>query len=436
MTTPDPALRRSTWQAVRDNPEWRKLFFARTISLLGDWFNVLAVVHLLGVEKSTALAIAIVFVLKQVPIFVLGPAAGVLADRFDRKKIMIGCDLIAAGIVLCFLLFAVFRSTTLLYVLVALQLSVTTFFEPARQSVFPSVVARRDLLAANAISAASWSVMFTFGSFAGGVVLAFLGWQAAILIDAGTYLLSAGILLRLRVPPREPAEDLEARRHARASERSLRTLLGIDDVAQGLRYIARSREVLSLILVKFGWGTMGAVTLLLTLLGRSTPYQFGGREELGISFLWGCRGLGTLFGPFLARAWSRDDPQRMKHALSIAYFVAPALYFAVFWSADSWVWTGVLVFGAHLAGSTLWVLSTVLLQRIVPEAYRGRTFAAELGLVMFSSALSQIGYATLIDTKILSLLDCFVVAPIVCLIPAGLWLRNRRRESQEMRASA
>ena len=427
--------RRSTWAAFRDNPEWRKLFVARTISLLGDWFNALAIVYLLGVGDSSAIAIAIVFVLKQVPIFLFGPAAGVVADRFDRKKIMIGCNLLAATIVLGFLLYEFTSSSLLLYVLVALQLSVTTFFEPARQSVFPSVVQKRDLVAANVISSASWSIMFTLGSFVGGVVLALLGWQAAIVIDALTYLVSASILWTLKVPPREGAAELQ-RPAAAAEPRSLKKLLGIDDMISGLRYILRTREVFSVILVKFGWGTMGVVTLLLTLLGRSEDYRLGGRAELGISFLWGCRGLGTLFGPFLARAWAGSDPERLKHTLTVSYFAAPLFYLAVYHFYGNWLVTGLLVFAAHLAGSTIWVISTVLLQQVVPEAYRGRTFAAELGLVMLSSALSQVGYAVLMDSDVLSLRACFVAAPIVCLVPALLWLRNRRKEQQELRASA
>jgi MFS family permease len=433
--------KRSTWAAFRDNPQFQRLFVSRTISLLGDWFNALAIVYLLGVERSTAMAIAIVFVLKQVPVFLLGPVAGVLADRFDRKKIMIGCNLIAAGLVLCFLLFAIWPEPMLLYVLVALQLSVTTFFEPARQSVFPSVVQKRDLTAANALSAASWSVMFTLGSFAGGVVLAFFGWQAAIVVDALTYLVSAAILWRLNVPPREKPADAELEVDSIPAtgqvpeRRDWRRLLGIEDVVLGLRYIVRTREVLSIILVKFGWGTMGVVTLLLTLLGRSESYQLGGREELGISFLWGCRGLGTLLGPFMARAYAGEDSERMKRSLTFAYFFAPAMYVAIWLGPQTWWYTGALVFVAHLAGSTLWVISTVLLQQIVPESYRGRTFAAELGLVMFSSAMSQIAYALLIDYGVLSLWACFLVAPIVCLLPAWVWLRNRHRERQEMPAS-
>ncbi|PIE24621.1 MAG: hypothetical protein CSA62_01975 [Planctomycetota bacterium] len=423
------------WAIIRDNPQWRKLFLARTTSLLGDWLNALAIVYLLGEGSSSAIAIAIVFVLKQVPIFLLGPAAGVFADRYDRKKIMVGCNLLAAALVLGFLLYEFTESSLLLYVLVALQLSVTTFFEPARQSVFPSVVPKRDLVVANVISSASWSIMFTFGSFAGGVLLALLGWQAAIVIDAITYLISASILWTVKLPPRE-ATVAEESPEAGSEPRGLKRLLGIDDMISGLRYILSTREVFSVILVKFGWGTMGVVTLLLTLLGRSEPYQLGGRPELGISFLWGCRGLGTLFGPFLAQGWAGSAPERLKQTLTISYFAAPLCYFAIYFFYGHWLITGLLVFAAHLAGSTIWVISTVLLQQVVPETYRGRCFAAELGLVMFSSALSQILYAILMDSEILSLRGCFIAAPMLCLLPALLWLRNRRKEQQELRASA
>jgi len=423
---------RTIRDAFRDNPEWRKLYLARTISLLGDWFNLLTVVYLLGKgETHSAIAFAIVFALKNMPVFLFGPAAGVVADRYNRKRIMIACDLLAMGIVLLFLFSESVGSKLYIYILVALQLSVTAFFEPSRQSVLPSVCKKEDLLSANALSSASWSIVFTLGSFLGGVVLAFLGWKVAIVIDAATYLISASILLSLRVPPRDSASPILSP----TQKKTWRQVLGIEDAILGLRYILNHVEVRRLILVKFGWGTMGAITLFLTLLGATDAYLFAGKPELGISYLWGCRGIGTLFGPFLARYWAKSDNARLKTTLTVAYFVAPLFYLLVAFTQQDWLLTGLLVYLSHLGGSTLWVISTVLLQGIVPEEFRGRTFAAELGLVTLAMSVSNLVYAAFLELGWLDLTACMIVAPLVCLLPAFHWLRGQRQSKEAPIAS-
>jgi MFS family permease len=407
------------------NPHWRRLYLARTISLFGDWFNALAIIHLLGNgERASALALAVVFVLKQLPVFLLGPIAGVVADRAHRKIILITCDLLAAVTVLCFLL--VEKGNLLpIYILTALQISLAAFAEPARQALTPTLVGMDDLLEANALSSATWSLMFTLGSALGALVLALVGWQAAITIDAITYLISASLLLGL------PYHLTHAPRRLQTKAKGLLALLGWDDIREGLRFIRHHPDVRRIILVKFGWGSMGAVSLFLTLLGAENAFRLQGSADLGIGFLWMCRGLGTGIGPFIARWYAGNSQDRLQKTLTFAFFVAPLLYLAVALSPNPWM-AGAFVFFAHLGGSTLWVISTVLLQQIVPEHVRGRTFAAELGLVMLSSATSQVLYALLMDKGGLSLQYTILLAATLCLIPAALWFQSRKRLASQI----
>ncbi len=404
----------------RRNPYWRRLYLARTISLFGDWFNALAIIHLLGNgERASALALAVVFVLKQLPVFLLGPIAGVVADRAHRKKILITCDLLAAVTVLGFLLVGK-GNLFPIYALTAVQISLAAFAEPARQALTPTLVGMDDLLEANALSSATWSLMFTLGSALGALVLAWIGWRAAITIDAITYLLSASLLAGL------PFDLTQAPKRIQAKAKGLLALLGWEDIREGLRFIRHHGDVRRIILVKFGWGSMGAISLFLTLLGAEKAFRLQGSADLGIGFLWMCRGLGTGIGPFIARWYAKDDQDRLQKTLTFAFFAAPLLYMAVAIAPNPWV-AGAFVFLAHLGGSTLWVISTVLLQRIVPEHVRGRTFAAELGLVMLSSATSQVVYALLLDKGGISLQSTILLAATLCLVPATLWFFSRKR---------
>jgi MFS family permease len=416
-TPAEPAAEARTLRdALRDNPEWRRLYFARTASLLGNWLNTLAIVHLLGEgEVTAALPLAVVFVLKQAPVTLLGPAAGVVADRRDRRSIMIVCDLLSAAVVLGFFAVSPGDSLSFIYGLTLLQIAVTTFFDPAYRAVIPDLVQPKDLIAANAISSVTWSACFALGTALGGFVLYAFGWKVAIALDAISYVVSALLIVTVRDtrtrPPRRP----------RVQRPSLAHLLGWHDMVAGMRYVAKPGPVRAMLAVKPVWGAMGALTLFLTLLGTAPAHRLADSGDLGISFLWFCRAVGTGVGPLFARAYARGEPRRLRTSIAIGFVVALISY-ATLPLVGSWWLAGMVVFVAHLGGAAVWVMSTVLLQQLVPSELRGRTFAAELGLVMLTSSLSHLVYAALIDFGVLSLQEAIFAAAAVCSVGALLWM--------------
>lgn len=410
---------RGILDALRDNPQWRRLYVARTASLFGNWFNTLAIVHLLGGEgKGGALALALVFILKQLPAALLGPLAGVIADRLDRRRIMIVCDLLDAGLALSFLFLAAGGPRWPIYALAAGQIAVATVFDPARQAVVPSVVQRRDLVAANALGSVTWSAMFALGTALGGIVLATLGWRWAIGIDAASYLLSAVLIATMRIPRRV---------RERANERpSWSRLLGVDDFVEGLRYILRDRKVRSIIAVKMTWGANGALTLFLTLLGMSPAFQIMGSPDLGVALLWTSRAIGTGVGPLIARLYAGEDEARLRKSIAAGFVVAVTCYLGIAFAPGPAVAVP-LVFLAHLGGAVVWVMSTVLLQMTVPDELRGRTFAAEMGLVMLTSSLSHLVYGAVIDLLGFGLRTTMLLCAAVFAVAIATWIARGMR---------
>jgi len=405
---------RTLMDALRDNPEWRRLYFARTISLVGNWLNTLAIVHLLGSgEHSSALALALVFVLKQVPVTVFGPAAGVVADRYQRRNIMVVVDVLSATLVLGFLFAHPGGSHVYIYALTLLQIGAVTYFDPAYRATVPDIVREDDLVAANALSAVTWSATFAVGTALGGLVLYLFGWRVAFALDAATYIVSALLIRSLRAPGPAP--------RARGISVGLMGLLGIDEMIAGVRYVLRTPAVRSIIVVKFIWGIMGALTLFLTLLGAQPGYRIFGSGDMGISFLWFCRAIGTGAGPPIARHFARGDERRLRLSIAIGFAIAIAFYAVIPLMPTFWL-AGLSVGVAHVGGSMVWVMSTVLLQQRVPSEYRGRTFAAELGLVMLASSASHLVYATLLDHTALTLTGAIPLAAGVCAIFAAFWV--------------
>ncbi len=126
--------------------------------------------------------------------------AGILADRFDRRRLMIIADLLRAVLVLGFLFVDSVAGLPLLYVLIVLQVALGAVFEPANRALMPTLVTQRELLTANATLAATWSTILAVGAALGGLVTAAIGSEAVFVIDSLTYLASAACIGSIRMP--------------------------------------------------------------------------------------------------------------------------------------------------------------------------------------------------------------------------------------------
>ena len=189
------------WQLLRENRNYARLYFARVVSLFGDWFNLLAVLALLrAIGHEGAGVFGGIFIAKSVANLVMLPFSGVIVDRLSRRKVMILSDLGRALVVgLMFLVFW-FPSIWLVYGLLLLQSALSAFFEPARSALLPDIVLKRELTAANALGAATWSTMLAIGSATGGIFTEIFGWEWALVVDIGTYIFSAYLLLKIKEP--------------------------------------------------------------------------------------------------------------------------------------------------------------------------------------------------------------------------------------------
>ena len=152
---------------VRGNRNFRFLWLGQVVSQLGDWFNAIAVYALLLDLTGSATAVATMMVVQQLPSAVLGPWAGAFVDRFDRRRVMIVADACRAVIVLGLLLVDSASTIWLAYVIVGGAVLATSFFEPARSAILPSLVSRDELLPANSLSSATWAVMLAVGASVG-----------------------------------------------------------------------------------------------------------------------------------------------------------------------------------------------------------------------------------------------------------------------------
>jgi MFS family permease len=250
------------------------------------------------------------------------------------------------------------------------------FFDPARNAITPDVTSREELIAANAISGATWSAMLAIGAALGGVVAGTLGTDAAFIIDAASFVLSA--LFIWAVPVRE----------THLGER--RPTSRLQEFREGLAFVFSHRDIALYTLTKSLWSLGGGVLLLLTLFGRRI-FPLGMDGALSIGLLYAARGVGAGIGPLLARRLGGDGERFLRRAIGPAIALTGAGY-ALVSGSPSLLLAACGVMIAHIGGSTQWVFSTALLQLNVPGRLQGRVFAVEGALLTLATALSS--YAT------------------------------------------
>jgi MFS family permease len=410
------------WALLRDNARYRRLWTGLVVSMAGDWFRTIALYHLvLHLTGTSGLALSGVVLAQTLSLFLLSPVAGVVADRFSRKAVMIGADLVRAGLALGFLLITSADRVWLVYVLTAALMGVAAFFNPAHAATIPNITTRRELMAANALASASWAAMLAIGAALGGVVAALLGTGAAFVINAATYVVSALCISTVPIPPTLTAE--------RSS--SDRPHNGWQDFWQGLRYMSALPPVLRLLSVKAWSAGVGGGLLVLFALFAEKLFQAG---AMGMGTLYMTRGLGAMLGPLLARRLVGETPAAMARTISVAFFISASFHLTFAYMPTLWLAAAAL-FLATMAANVLWVFSSTLLQLSVPDAYRGRVFATDFAMFTVVMSVSTFLTGWSLDHSAATPRTLAAILGGLLFLPGLFWLPITLRQQPVLAAS-
>lgn len=382
LTTAAPAPNaglRASLSLLHRNRDFRSLFIASVSSLGGDWFLWVAINSLIYQATQKALYVGLALLAQELAFFLASPIGGVLADRLDRRKLMIGCDLARAVICVAFLL--VGRDTLwLAYVLLPLLATFAAPFDPAFSAATPNVVEPEDLPAANALNGSLWGTMLAVGAGLGGLISAKFGADTAFLVDAVSFLASAALLMSIR------------RRFSEARLESFEHPSAIEATRETWRFARRDHRVLSLLAVKFGFGVAAGLLALIPVMALGV---FNG-GKIGFGILMAARGVGALIGPFLGHRIAGPGHRRLFPAIGLSLAVFGLGYLAM-GQAPSLAIAAVAICVAHLGGGSQWMLSTYGLQVLVPDHVRGRIFGFDYMLVTLSLAVSAVVASAVAD---------------------------------------
>lgn len=422
------ALGKNSWRMneyldlLRRNPNFRNLWFGSVVSQFGDWFNVIAAAELITRLTDSGIALSYLFLARFLPLFIFSPIAGVLADRFDRRRIMILSDVLRGVTVLGFLLVRDPGDIWFFYLLTIVQFSLSALFTPARGAVLANVVRPGELVAANALDSLTWSTMLALGAFMGGVVAAFFGAETAFLADSASFLLSAYFIARISLPPRVTAGAPTGSGGGNASARSRFPLLA------GFKYLLNEPFIMGIALAKAGgslvWGAINVleITYANDLFPLPDSGRFGvsdpGTATLGLIYV--VSGIGTGLGPLAMRRWLGDSTRRLMLGVTLGFLIMTVgtVWLSIVSSLGSLLFATLI---RTLGTGTLWVFSAALLQTIVPDQYRGRVFAFEFAALTLTQSISTLASGHLIDTWGLSIQGVMAVMGITSGLMALLW---------------
>jgi MFS family permease len=340
----------STNDSLLNNSRFLRLWIGQGTSFLGDAVSMVALVVLVVQVTGSASAVGGALIARLLPTLA-SPLAGVLADRLDRRLVLVASDLARASLVVG-LIFATNLAT--IYVLVFLLGLARTLFNPTVRAAFPSVVGGGDLTRANALIGGTFSVSETAGPALGGLLVATVGVDAAFVLDAGTYLISAAMFSLISLP-RPEREEEEAG-------------LG-EDLRSGFAYLASSRVPLAIVLGAFLTVMTTNITIPAEVFLAKRIFDAG---NAGYGLLVGLYGGGMVLGSALMVALG--DRVRL----------LPLYFFGIFAMALALLGTGLSpTFGlaivtlvvAGFANGTENVTTDTILQKRVPEAFLGRVFS-------------------------------------------------------------
>lgn len=358
----DPmATPRTTLQLIRRG-QFARLWFAGAVSSLGDWVSLFATLALGNALGGTP-GVAVPLIGRFLPAVLFGAVSGVIADRFDNRKVMYVSDFARGVLVLGLIL--VDSLTALFFVTLFIEMF-SLIRQPAREAAMASIVSGQELIGANSVS-----VLATYGSIpvAGIIWTVFAtiapdgAWTSAFVFDSATFMTSAVLMVLITLPTRQAVEERQR------GGWSIRAALS--DFVDGIRYVATHPWIRIPV-----FGITGALFggAALFVLGEPFSQDVLGLGSRGFGIVAATLGIGIAAGVLLANYLERLEMEiAFGFAISLVLAGVGVLIVA-FTDILPTAAAGAFVAGLGTGGT--YVLGFTAIHSAVDDDLRGRTFGA------------------------------------------------------------
>lgn len=357
--------------AVLRDRELRALWFADWINDVGNFVTFIALAVYINRLTGSAAAVGLAMALRSIPWFTIGPVAGVLADRMDRRAVMIGCSLIRAVLVGA-LPFS--REAWQAYALSFGSSLFGPIFRPARAALLAQVAPKDQLVPALAVTETTHQVLHTVGPALGGLAVLAFGARNAFFVDAASFVVAAGFVMTVQ-PRGKPTGERRSTFH---------------DLGEGIRevFMAPAVRTYALLQATIALGFAGVLALLVVYF-REVLNRPQGQYGIVLSVA----GLGTVLASLAIAARDRE------HSRSLWAVAAPLGVgaFALAWFSPSLLWLVPIALVSGLADAGADIPMTATIAETLRDQVRGRAYAATESMYQLAAATGSLLFAWLGD---------------------------------------
>ncbi len=357
------------WRVLR-NRNYSLLFWGQLISSAGTQMQVVAVAWQVYLLTHSAIALGLIGLVQAIPRLIFSLVGGVFADVFDRRRLLIVIEIVLATTSAVLALCTIFHviNIIIIYAVVLIAASVSSFEFPTRQAMIPTLVRREEMSDALSLSMVMMQLTFIIGTTVGGFVIAWVGVANTYWIDVVSYFVVLGSLLLMTVP-RIPAEK--------------RAQVGIGALVDGMKFLRSHPVILAVLSLDFFATFFGSPRALLPVYASDIMHI--GPQGLGI--LLAATSIGAVaLAPFTGLI-GRITRQGLGVVLAIIVW---GLCIMAFGLSPTPLWLGVLFLaGAGAADMVSMVLRGLIIQLTTPDEFRGRISAVNAMFVIGGPMLGQ-----------------------------------------------
>jgi MFS family permease len=374
-------------ELLTGNRNFRNLLAGQFISELGNWFNFIASLGLVRVvSEASPTAAGFLFVCRLLPFAVTSPFAGTFVDRFSRRQVMIWTDLLRVAAALLFLLVQDGGDVWIAYIATTLLSAGGAFFDGAKNAATPNLTGKEGLLAGTALMFSTRFLLMFVGSALGGWAAAIFGYQAAFLINAASFLVSA---YTVWLVPEEATRDKETGdRIVGKTEREP----FFTELREGLRYTVKNHFAATILMLNVIWATGGgAINVVFERLGG---VYFAVKEninpDLAVGTLWAASGLGLAIGMLIAHRTSvyLDRVGRQSAFIGWTLMVHGVIFAIAGLMPALWLFA-LFAFVSRTIIGVEYALQETMFQRSLPDHIRGRISTLDRGAELTMFGLSS-----------------------------------------------
>lgn len=291
------------FRGVLKNRNFFFLWLGQIISQIGDRLDQMALIGFIAQRSpGNTLQLATLLSFTILPVFVVGPIAGVYVDRWDRRKTMFICDFLRGLLVLLIPLYIIDAKMSLLplYCVVFLLFSIGRFFVPAKLAIVPELVPKEQLLLANSLVNTTGMIAATVGFGIGGMVVALLGVKGGFYLDGVSFFLSSLLIFSIRLKPKHNIGLIKLGKEiAEVIKKSI-----FAEIKEGIKYLLEQKEMRAIIDILFLlWAALGAVYVVMIVFVQESL----GSVTLDLGFLIMFLGAGLLSGSLLYGRFGKSD---------------------------------------------------------------------------------------------------------------------------------